>query len=72
MERVENQGSPTLHQLIASLPEEERVVLTLHIVKSLSTGEIAERLGVPERAVVAVLTSGRARLTTALNFPTPR
>lgn len=59
----------TLADLIAALPEEERVVLTLHFMRQLSTTEIASSLGVPERAVNAVLASGRARLSAALNFP---
>lgn len=59
----------TLAELISSLPEEERVILTLHFVKSLSTSEIATRIGAPERAIVAVLAAGRARLAASLNFP---
>lgn len=59
----------TLAELIASLPEEERVILTLHFVKSLPTSEIATRIGAPERAVAAVLAAGRARLAASLNFP---
>ena len=61
--------SLTLVDLIASLPEEERIILVLHFVKNLSTSQIAEKLGVPERSVVAVLTSGRVRLSAAFNFP---
>lgn len=59
----------TLSELIAALPEEERIILTLHLVKSLSTSEIAARIGAPERSVIAVLASGRARLAASLNFP---
>ena len=36
--------SETLAQLLASLPEEERVILTLHYVRSLSSAEIAAML----------------------------
>jgi DNA-directed RNA polymerase specialized sigma24 family protein len=52
----------TIAELITTLPEEERLILTLHLVNMISTAEIAEKLGVPERAVVSVITSGRSRL----------
>ena len=52
----------TIAELITTLPEEERLILTLHIVNMISTAEIAEQLGVPERAVVSVITTGRSRL----------
>ncbi|CAB4655334.1 MAG: sigma-70 family RNA polymerase sigma factor [Actinobacteria bacterium] len=58
----------TLAQLIASLPEEERIILTLHYLRNLSTEEIAANLHVPERAVVAVIAAGRQRLTSRLNL----
>ncbi len=59
----------TLAELIASLPEEERVILMLHFVKNLSVREIAAKIGVPERSVSTVLASGRARLRSTLDFP---
>jgi RNA polymerase sigma factor (sigma-70 family) len=62
-------SSITLTALISSLPEEERVILILHFVKNLTTAEIATKLGVPERSVKGVLSSGRSRLSAALNFP---
>ena len=40
-----------LSELLASLPEEERFILTMHYIRSMSAKEIAETLGVPERAV---------------------
>jgi DNA-directed RNA polymerase specialized sigma24 family protein len=43
--------------------------LTLYFVKRISTSEIATKLGVPERAVSAVLSSGRARMSAIFNFP---
>ena len=52
----------TIAELISTLPEEERLILTLHLVNMISTAEIAEKLGVPERAVVSVITTGRSRL----------
>lgn len=60
--------SETLEQLLASLPEEERLILTLYYVRSLSSAEIAEILRVPERAVSGVIITGRTRLTSRLNM----
>jgi RNA polymerase sigma factor (sigma-70 family) len=54
-------------ELLASLPEEERIILTMHYIKGLSNIEIAEILGVPQRAVESVITSGKSRLLSALN-----
>lgn len=53
----------TLAQLLASLPEEERIILTLYYLRSLSVAQIAVTLSVPERAVLVIITSGRAHLT---------
>jgi DNA-directed RNA polymerase specialized sigma24 family protein len=52
----------TIAEIIATLPQEERMILTLHLVNMISATEIAEKLGVPERAVVSVIASGRSRL----------
>ncbi|MDP1719684.1 MAG: sigma factor-like helix-turn-helix DNA-binding protein [Candidatus Nanopelagicaceae bacterium] len=60
--------SETLEQLLASLPEEERIILTLYYVRSLSSAEIAGILHVPERAVSGVIIAGRTRLTARLNI----
>jgi RNA polymerase sigma factor (sigma-70 family) len=65
----EKRDALTLADLIASLPEEERIILILHFVKNQSTTQIAQKLGVPERSVMAVLSSGRSRLSQAFNFP---
>ncbi|MDA2984293.1 MAG: sigma factor-like helix-turn-helix DNA-binding protein [Actinomycetota bacterium] len=54
-------------ELISSLPEEERVVLSLFYLRELSPTEISAQLLVPERAVISVLKSGRQRLIFALN-----
>jgi RNA polymerase sigma factor (sigma-70 family) len=56
-----------LSELLASLPEEERFILTMHYIRSMSAKEIAETLGAPERAVQSVITSGKSRLLSALN-----
>jgi RNA polymerase sigma factor (sigma-70 family) len=66
---VADDNNLTLRDFLDSLPEEERVVLTLYFVKRISTTEIATKLGVPERAVSAVLSSGRARMSAIFNFP---
>ena len=63
------QQNQTLAEFIAALPEEERIVLTLHFLRQNSIADIAAQIGVPERAVSAVLASGRARLSSAFNFP---
>ena len=55
-------GKKTIAELIATLPEEERLILTLHLVNMISATEIAEKLGVPERAVASVIISGRTSL----------
>jgi DNA-directed RNA polymerase specialized sigma24 family protein len=52
----------TLADLLASLPEEERIILTLHYLRSKTTLEIAALLSVPDRAVIAVIESGKSRL----------
>ena len=52
----------TLADLLASLPEEERIILTLHYLRSKTSVEIAALLSVPDRAVIAVIESGKARL----------
>ena len=53
----------TIAELLASLPEEERIILTLHYLRGKSSADIAAMLQVPERAVIAVISSGKARLT---------
>jgi RNA polymerase sigma factor (sigma-70 family) len=58
----------TLAQLLDSLPEEERFILTLHYLRSKSASEIAELLGVPEKSVQVVIESGKKRLTAFLGI----
>jgi RNA polymerase sigma factor (sigma-70 family) len=58
----------TLTQVLASLPEEERIILTLHYLRGLSSAEIATMLSVPERAVGAVISTGKARLSALLGI----
>ncbi|TSA47069.1 MAG: sigma-70 family RNA polymerase sigma factor [Actinomycetales bacterium] len=58
----------TLAEVLASLPEEERFILTMHYLRSMSSAEIAELLSVPVRAVDAVITTGKARLSRVLGL----
>ena len=58
----------TLAQALASLPEEERVVLTMHYLKSMSAADIASLLGVPERSVEAIIRQGKSRLSAILGI----
>jgi RNA polymerase sigma factor (sigma-70 family) len=58
----------TLAQALASLPEEVRVILTMHYLKSMSAADIASILGVPERAVEAIIRQGKARLSAILGI----
>jgi len=58
----------TLAQALASLPEEERIILTMHYLKSMSAADIAAILGVPERSVEAIIRQGKARLSAILGI----
>ena len=58
----------TLAEVLASLPGEERFILSMHYLRSMSSNEIAELLSVPVRAVDAVITTGKARLSGLLGL----
>jgi len=58
----------TLATLIAALPEEERVILTLHYVKGRSVEQIAAVLEVAPKSVEGVLMAGKTRLAKALGI----
>ena len=58
----------SLAQAIASLPEEERIILTMHYLKSMSAADIASLLGVPDRSVEAIIRQGKARLSAILGI----
>lgn len=58
----------TLADVLASLPEEERIILTMHYLKSMTAAEIASLLGVPERSVQAIIKQGSARLSGILGI----
>jgi RNA polymerase sigma factor (sigma-70 family) len=53
----------TLAEVLAGLPEEERIILTMHLLRGLTATEIAELIGVPERAVSSLIASGKSRLS---------
>jgi DNA-directed RNA polymerase specialized sigma24 family protein len=53
---------------LAQLPEEERIILSLHYLRSLPSSEIAQMLGVPEKSVLVVIASGKARITALLGL----
>lgn len=53
-------------KLFETLPEEERAILLLYYQQSFTVEEISQKLQVPNRAVVSVLRTGRARLIAAL------
>ena len=57
-----------LAEVLASLPEEERFILTMHYLRSMSSAEIAELLKVPQRSVDAIIATGRARLCALLGI----
>jgi DNA-directed RNA polymerase specialized sigma24 family protein len=56
----------SIAEILESLPEEERLILTMHYVYQVSAAEIAGKLGVPERAVLTVIASGRSRLISSI------
>ena len=58
----------TLAQALATLPEEERIILTMHYLKSMSAADIASILGVPERSVAAIIHQGKSRLSAILGL----
>ena len=53
----------TLAEVLSRLPEEERIILTMHLLRGLTATEIAEVIGVPERAVSSLIASGKSRLS---------
>ena len=57
-----------LSDALASLPEEEHIILTMHYLRSMSALEIATILGVPERAVESIINAGKARLSVILGI----
>ena len=62
----ETSGKKSIAEILESLPEEERLILTMHYVYQVTAAEIAGKLGVPERAVLTVIASGRSRLISSI------
>ena len=62
----ENSGKKSIAEILESLPEEERIILTMHYVYQVTAAEIAGKLGVPERAVLSVISTGRSRLISSI------
>ena len=60
--------SQTLADALASLPDEERIILTMHYLRSMSAAEIASMLGVAERSAEAIIKQGKARLSAILGI----
>ena len=58
----------TLAEVLAALPEEERIILSLSYLRGMSASQIAALLHVPEKSVEAVIASGKARLTAQLGL----
>lgn len=58
----------TLADALAGLPEEERIILTMHYLKSMTASQIASMLGVPERSVEVIIKQGKARLSALLGL----
>lgn len=58
----------TIAELLAALPEEERIILTLHYLRGKDPSEIADLLAVPERSVHSVIDSGKRRITGQLGL----
>jgi DNA-directed RNA polymerase specialized sigma subunit len=58
----------SLADALAQLPEEERIILTLHYLRSMPSDEIAKLLGAPEKSVIAVMASGKGRITALLGL----
>jgi DNA-directed RNA polymerase specialized sigma24 family protein len=60
--------SATLAEVLASLPDEERFILTMHYLRQMSPLQISQLLSVPEQAVEGVISSGKARLSQILGL----
>jgi len=58
----------TLAEVLIELPEEERIILTMHLLRGLAAPEIADLIGVPERAVQSLISSGKSRLSALLGL----
>ena len=58
----------TIAEALASLPEEERIVLSMYYIKSMEPSAIAAMLKVPEKSIQVVIATGRARIASLLGL----
>ncbi len=58
----------TLAAALATLPEEERIILTLHYLKSMPVTDIAKLLKVPDKSVETIIKMGKARLSALIGL----
>jgi RNA polymerase sigma factor (sigma-70 family) len=63
-----SESAKTVAEVLNELPEEERVILTMHLLRGLSALEIANQIGVPERAVSTLISSGKRKLSALLGL----
>jgi RNA polymerase sigma factor (sigma-70 family) len=63
-----SESAKTVAEVLNGLPEEERVILTMHLLRGLSALEIANQIGVPERAVSTLISSGKRKLSALLGL----
>jgi DNA-directed RNA polymerase specialized sigma24 family protein len=64
----DSKPAKTVAEVLKELPEEERIILTMHLLRGLSAPEIANLIGVPERAVLSLISSGKSRLSALLGL----
>ncbi len=58
----------TLVQALATLPEEERIILTMYYLKSMPVADIAKLLKVPDKSVETIIKMGKARLSALIGL----
>jgi hypothetical protein len=63
-----SKSAKTMAEVLTDLPEEERIILTMHLLRGLTAPEIANLIGVPERAVQSLISSGKSRLSALLGL----
>jgi RNA polymerase sigma factor (sigma-70 family) len=58
----------SIEQLLNSLPEEERFIVTLYYRSGKSAGEISQMLGVQEEVVARMVNASKAKLLKLLSL----
>ena len=61
-----NEMNRSIEKLLESLPQEERIILTLYYRAEKSTSQIADLLGVPEPVVSRMITASKTKLLAIL------